>query len=325
MKYQYPKWLLWFVIFVANCAYTEDHNNISEVILSPKIISSDAPSVKYEFSLEYLRPFLESVFIVDRRELHTKKTKPLFNKPRIENGKMIVESPYAEPGQCFSFNSIKKFFSTKKVGPPKKEHTSYVVGMTDKNKVMAGQNDVVFVAGINQDKYKEYVFIEPGVHLYHPTTKEYLGTEILIIGQGELFRRGEISSLIIKSARKSILIGTLIMPNRSIQLSETLAVSVPQKKHQGYILHIIGGLQRASNKNVVIVSVGERDGAKIGDLLSIKQANLELKDPYKINKKYSIPITEPKGELVLYDVFNKVSVGLIIKSISDIQLLDQLE
>lgn len=323
MKYKYQKWLLCLVIFIANSAYTEDSNNISEVILSPKIISSDASSLKYEFPVEYLKPFLESVFIVEHDSLQTKKSKPLFNKPKIENGTVIVESPYIEKGQIL--NSLKRFFTTKRVKPARKTKQSYVVGMTEKTKVMAGQNDIVFVAGISQDKYKEYVFIEPGVNLYHPTTKEYLGTEILIIGQGSLLRRAEISSLIIKTAKKSIAKGTLIMPNRSIQIPEKLEVSTSSQKHPGYILYIIGGSHRASNRNVVIVSVGEREGAKIGDLLSIKQADLELKDPYKVNKQYKIPIIEPKGELVLYDVFHKVSIGLIIKSISDIQVLDQVE
>jgi len=323
MKHKYQKWLLCLVIFIANQAYTEDSNNFSEVILSPKIISSEASSLQYEFAAEYLKPFLESVFIVEHGSLQTKKSKPLFNKPKIENGTVIVESPYIEKGQVL--NSLKRFFSTKKVKSERKTKKSYVVGMKEKNKIMAGQNDIVFVAGINEDKYKEYVFIEPGVNLYHPTTKEYLGTEILIIGQGSLISRSEISALMIKNAKKSIATGALIMPNRSIQIPEKLQVSSPTTKHQGYILYIIGGSQRASNRNVVIVSVGERDGAKIGDLLTVKQPDLELKDPYKVNKQYKIPIVEPKGELVLYDVFHKVSIGLIVKSITDIQVLDQVE
>ena len=327
MKDKYRIGLFWLVTFITVvpivAAAERDPNNQSTVVLAPKIMSSALSSVKYECSLSYLKPYFESVLIIEHPELQTKKSKPWFNKPYLDEGKVIIESSYFKKGNIL--DGLKKFFTTKKHKPGFKQNERYVVGLEKQSRKMAGSLDLVFTAGLKQDNYAEYVFVDPGVHIYHPHTREYLGTDILVIGKGRIINRSEISTLEISTAKKPITIGTIILPSRSMQLSEKVYAITPEKKMPGYILSVLGGLENIASNHVVIVSVGARDGAKVGHLLQIKQSDIELKDPYKKNKKYKIPAREAKGEIMLYDVFDKLSIGLVMKSISNIKTLDQVE
>ena len=322
-KYRIGLFLLVVFITTGLAAEESDPNNQPTVVLAPKIISSALSPVQYECSLAYLKPYFESVLIIEHPELQTKKSKPWFNKPYLEEGKVIIESSYFEKGNIF--DGVKKFFTTKKHKQGLKQNERYVVGLEKQSRKMAGTLDIVFAAGLTKDNYAEYIFVDPGVHLYHPHTQEYLGTDLLVIGKGKIINRSEISTLEISTAKKPITIGTIMLPSRSMQLSEKIYATTPEKKIPGYILSVLGGLENIASNHVVIVSVGARDGVKVGHLLQIKQSDLELKDPYKKNKKYKIPAREAKGEIMLYDVFDKLSIGLVMKSVSNIKILDQVE
>ena len=86
----------------------------------------------------------------------------------------------------------------------------------------------------------------------------------------------------------------------------------------------MAGINSAAANSVVILSLGERDGAEVGQLLQIKQVDLVIKDPYESKKTYNIKLDKPKGEVMIYDVFDKLSLGIIIKSSEEVKLLDRV-
>ncbi len=314
------------VVLSAKFVYGEnkEDSEISEVVLKPRIISADVSSVKYEINLEYLMPYLESVLIVEEPSLQTAKSSPpIIKKSYIKDGKLVVDSPYFQKGKILE--GLKKLFTNKKQRNIVKQKDRYLVGLEQKSRKLAGQHDRVFVAGLAKDYYSQYVFVESNIPYYHPTTKEYLGTETLIIGKGRLIRRGELSLVEIEVAKSPIKIGTMVMPSRSLNLSDKILATVSNNKTPGYVLSVIPGLVGGGINNVAVINVGSRDNVKIGQLLKVKNANLILDDPYKENKQYNIPVEQSKGEIVIYDVFNKLSLGLIVKSVTDIKTLDQVE
>ena len=136
--------------------------------------------------------------------------------------------------------------------------------------------------------------------------------------------RGELSLLKIESAKEPIKSGTLVLPSRSLDLPDDIVAIAPKRKLNGYILSTIPGLANAANNNAVIVSLGSRDGIEFGQLLKVKQVDLVARDPYDHKKKYTIPLGKPKAEIVIYDVFDKLSLGLVLSSYEEIKLLDRV-
>ena len=316
---------LWLVVLSAKLVYGtgKDDQTIQEVVLKPQIISSAISSIKYELKREYLMPYLEKMLILEFPSLQNERSKASIDKPHIKNGKVIVESQYWQKGKLLQ--GLKKLLTNKKKRNIVEIDNRYVVGLDQKSRTLAGQRDFVFVAGLEKEHYVQYAFVEANTPYYHPTTNEYLGSEMRIIGTGRVVKRGELSLVKIDSIKQSVRPGTIVVPDRSLDLPEKIQVVVSSKKIPGYILSVIPGLRSGATGQVVVLNVGTREGAKVGQLLKIKNANLVLDDPYKLNKKYNVVIDDSKGEIVIYDVFNKLSLGLILKSSQEIKLLDQVE
>jgi len=269
-----------------------------EVILKPQMKISQEVVAKHTIKLEYLMPYLENI--------------------------MFVENPALQK------NKGKLGTKTKKVVSPRKDlnidskTSRYVVGFEKKSIKMAGSKERVFVSGLATDQHYSYVLVNPKFSYYHPDTGEYLGTEIFVIGKAKIVRRGVLSLLNIESAKEPIKPGTLVLPSRSLKLSDSIKTIAPAKELKGYVLSVMAGINSAAANSVVILSLGERDGAEVGQLLQIKQVDLVIKDPYESKKTYNIKLDKPKGEVMIYDVFDKLSLGIIIKSSEEVKLLDRV-
>jgi hypothetical protein len=300
----------------------KDKSESKAIVLQPQIKISNIPETKYSIQYKYLEPYLESVVIIEDPKLKKTKSKAIINKPYINQGKLIIESEYFQKDKFKQ--GLKTFFSSKKNLLPKEEQR-YVVGLEHPNRSMAGKKDLVFVKGITQENSWRYMFVEPKAAIYHPVTKEYLGTEVLIIGKGKVIKRAPISVLEIELARKPIKAGALVIPSKSFNLAATIPAVFKNKKMSGFIVSLISDAKRIATHSVAIVSVGLKDGAEVGQVLKIKNVDRVLQDPYKKNKKYILPVEEPKGELMLYEVFEKLSLGIVLKSSSEIQMLDVTE
>ena len=277
---------------------SDDASGADTVVLSPRIKVSDLPLEQYHIKLEYFMPYLENVMIVQNPDL--KKPKGALNNRTTQ-----IVNPVRDLG----INS-----STSR----------YVVSFEKKSISMGGAKDRVFVSGLAKDNHINYFLVKPNFSYYHPDTREYLGTEIFIIGKAGVVQRGKLSLLKIESAKEPIKAGTLVLPSRSLDLPDDISVIASKQKLNGYILSTVPGLANAANNNVVVVSLGSRDGLEFGQLLKIKQSDLVARDPYDYKKKYTIPLSKPKGEVVIYDVFDKLSLGLVLTSYEEIKLLDRV-
>lgn len=274
-------------------------DNIQEIALKPQIKITEVPVAQYNIKLEYLMPYLENI--------------------------MVVENPALKKNKKFLGKQNKQTVNFQKDLGINSKTSRYVVGFERKSIKMAGAGDRAFVSGLNEDKRHSYVLVKPTFSYYHPDTGEYLGTEILTIGKANIARRGDLSLLSIESAKEPIKAGTLVLPSRSLRLSDIINAVTPAKPLKGYILSAIPAVNNAATNSVVVVSIGARDGAEIGQLLQVKQVAAVMKDPYDPKKKYKVPLsTAPKGEIVIYDVFDKLSLGIVIKTSEEIKLLDRV-
>lgn len=276
----------------------QDQDNVKEVILKPQMKITDMPLAQYNIKLKYLMPYLEHV--------------------------MVVENPALKKNKTFLGKKNKKVVDFRKDLGINSKTSRYVVGFERKSIKMAGFGDRAFVSGLARDKHYNYVLVKPTFSYYHPDTGEYLGTEILIIGKAKIAHRGDLSLLDIESAKEPIKPGTLVLPSRSLKLSEILNAVATTKKLNGYVLSVIPAVNNAAGNNVVVVSMGARDGVEIGQLLRIKQVDLVMKDPYESKKKYKVQPSMSKGEIVIYDVFDKLSLGIVIQASEEIKLLEHV-
>lgn len=302
--------MLTFVLSIAHAAKFEDatssplskdtSENLPTIVLKPKMKISDTatPLDLYSVKTEYLLPYLERIIVVENPDLKRPTN-------QLTNQTMHIVEPVRDLG----INS---------------KTSRYIISFDNKSINMGGNNENIFVSGISQDSHLNYFLVKPTFSYYHPVNKEYLGTEILIIGKAKVLNRDKVSLLRIYSAKEPIKTGTLILPTRSLNLPSTLKAFYSEEKTEGYILSVIPGLVSAVNNSIVMISLGARDKMQVGQLLDIRSKNFVATDPYNKNKSHLITVNKPKGQVMIYDVFNKVSLGIVLKAQGRIQIMDEV-
>lgn len=195
----------------------------------------------------------------------------------------------------------------------------YVIGGLDKHLII-GKLDQFYARGLADAEQKYYQVFRGGEVLQHPKTGEVLGYEAHFLGTAKLLRFGDPAKLVLTSAAQEIGAGDRLMPvERDIALPYYLP-SAPEQQLKGYILRILGGVREASPYQVVILSLGRREGMKPGHVLQIRYQQGQIKDPVT-GRMVALP-DEQSGLLMVFRVFEKVSYGLIVQAVRSIRLGD---
>lgn len=227
-----------------------------------------------------------------------------------------------------NFKNIKKYRneSLQSVNPFKdlnisSSDYSYVMSGSKGEKIF-GKSTNFLAKGLSKDDHYDYTLIRPDFSYYHPVSGEYLGTGMLKIGTAKIVERGKISILEVNTFNEPIKAGTLIIPGKSLNLRNNIQLVKNLNNLQGYILSIIPNKKIAFKKDILLISLGAREGVKVGNLFKVSANNIIVQDPYQSNQAYVVPNDIPKGEILIYEVFDKLSLGVVIKSTTELRFLD---
>lgn len=202
------------------------------------------------------------------------------------------------------------------------ETLPYVVGF-DRNAKIGGAGDLAYTRGLHiRNDVTEFSFLAPGNELEHPYTAEKLGLEVFLVGRGIVQDFGPTQSILITKAKTNIEINTRISPLAGLSLPEAFDVKYPKKYMHGYILSIPEDRELAGPYSVVIVSLGNRDGIKQGNVLDIVEGVREVPDPNRFSD-VSLPSAKV-GEVLVFSVKEKISLGLITYSVRTIIIDDEV-
>lgn len=200
--------------------------------------------------------------------------------------------------------------------------------------LIGGTGSQFFVQGAN-DLHNTIYTILRGKNTYkHPDTREALGTEFIAIGTAKLIENSEnnIKMEVIDSIC-SIELNDKIIPRIDLNLPEFLHGNLPDKQMQGYILDVQDGLWDVGKYHSVLVSLGARDGLEPGNILKILRMTTKkdvlANDTYQYKRRREKPKVKfsstKYGELVIYKVFAKVSLGIVVDAKYPITVLDVVE
>lgn len=184
------------------------------------------------------------------------------------------------------------------------------------------------------EKEKVYGIYRLGNDYREPDTDEFLGKQLIFIGHAQVSKSINVTATeqatpfdLLKSTREARQ-GDLILP---IPEYETIpAYFLPQPVSSEVEGHILGALNNVSaigKWDVVVIDKGSRDDMQIGSLFSIMRSgpgvlvnknNIEYQsDANSLDQIGSPDIIIPAerlGELMIFKVYEKVSIALIMRS-----------
>lgn len=210
-------------------------------------------------------------------------------------------------------DQISAFLSkTRVVGINELDAAPYVLA-GDKRHILSGAGDKLYARGEFVEGEKAYNVYRPGINYTHPGSGELLGIEAQYIGAVNLkAMNADVGTFAVNASAQEIRVNDRLLPNEERKVTAIFHPKAPDEDVEGVILKVEGGVTQVGSMDVVAISLGERDGMKDGDILSIRQTGDVVKDKVR-NEVIQLPDVRA-GMLIIFRVYDKMSFGLVVSA-----------
>jgi len=205
------------------------------------------------------------------------------------------------------------------IGEKELEAAPYIV-TTYEQHLVAGPGHRIYVRRLVEPKVTSYQVVRPGLVYKHPDTGEVLGYEALNLGESHLVKVGTPSTMTVTRAYQEILDGDYLLPLQNDREALYFLPKAPKKQVEGYIIAVVNGVTEIGQNNVVVLSLGKREGMEQGDVLDIYQGGILVRDK-KTGDKVKLP-NEKAGTLMVFRIFDKTSYALVIEATRPLNTLN---
>jgi hypothetical protein len=235
---------------------------------------------------------------------------------------------------------------------------------TEEERVIVGAGNIAYVSGMQPGDGINWQVFRPGETLTDPETGEVLGLEAVHVGDARVKRFGSPSTIEVTRAKQEINQGDRLMPAREGTFPAYVP-HAPDKMIKGQILSVRGSVADISQYSIVSINRGSRDGVEVGHVLaSVRRGDQMVREtrttlfsdlfgfgPKTVEVKPVSPVpdtivagADPKatpvvvrgderillpdersGLVFIFRTFEKISYGMVIKSVRPISVGDTVQ
>jgi hypothetical protein len=164
---------------------------------------------------------------------------------------------------------IEPFLSKPLVVSEKELDASPEIVATQEDRVVLGAGSVAYVKGLSGSKLTRWQIFRRGDPLVDPDTKQVLGYVAIYVGEAELVRTGNITTVEISKAVQEVYRGDRLLPLPPDKPMFGYVPHPPQAKVTGRVISTYGGLWETGPLSIVALSRGSRDGLEVGHVLAL--------------------------------------------------------
>ena len=235
---------------------------------------------------------------------------------------------------------------------------------TEEERVIIGAGNSAYVSGMKAGDAINWQIFRPGETFTDPQTGELLGYEAVHVGDARVKRFGSPSSIEITRALQEINQNDRLMPARESSFPSFIP-RAPDKPIKGVILSVRGSVSDISQYSIVTINRGSRDGVEVGHVLATMRRQLPRDTrsflvvdllgplgsgvavettpnpvvpdtivanadptaaPAPVTAGRSLVLPEERsGLLFVFRTFEKLSYGVILKSVRPISVGDAVQ
>lgn len=220
-------------------------------------------------------------------------------------------------------SSIDAFLYAHRVIGEKELELAPYIATTYEQHLIAGPGHKIYVRRLEEPKVTGFQIVRPGTTYKHPETGEILGYEALNLGESHLVKVGKPATLTVTKAYQEILDGDYLLPLSGDRDSVYFLPKAPKNQVEGWIISVVNGVTEIGQNNVVVLSLGLREGMEQGDVLDIYHGGINVRDR-KANNNVKLP-DEKAGVLMVFRVFDKTSYALVLEATRPLHTMNKVK
>lgn len=193
---------------------------------------------------------------------------------------------------------------------------------------------------------KAYGIYQKEEAVYDPETEELLGYNIRVVGTGKVLRTGDVNNkepatLYVDGVKREIHSGDFVMPvNEDQQYPSFFTLKPAKKSLKGLILNTASGVREFGKLEVVMINRGAEHAVQQGDVVAVKRTSPGIVETSEgpvysqgasrwnrmanvDNSDFKMP-EETVGEMMVFKVYQKVSLALVLRSTKPLRLQDMV-
>ena len=180
-----------------------------------------------------------------------------------------IEPRDAEAIQTISPSDIEPFLSRPLVVAANELDGTPEIVATEEDRVVLGAGNVAYARGLDRTSDTRWQLFRRGDPLVDPDTGQILGYTAAYLGEAELRRRSEVSTIEITKAVQEIYRGDRLRAVSRETPVFAYAPHAPQNIVRGRVVSTYGGLRETGPLAIVALSKGTRDGIETGHVLAL--------------------------------------------------------
>lgn len=199
----------------------------------------------------------------------------------------------------------------------------HVIDFHNEN-IVGGPRLTMYTSKLEQGRTGDKYTIFRQTELYRDgESREVLGYAAEYIGEATLLHTGAPATFRIDKSKLEVKIGDKLQLAKPDNFPPMFLPRPPEKKMEGRILSNHGELLVSGKHQIVVINKGKRDGVKQGYVFAVYEPPRTKIDPIDTREKYTIP-EERIGEILVFNVFDKVSFALVMQSVEEIRVQDKI-
>ncbi len=235
------------------------------------------------------------------------------NRSTVRLSPQVRELPLGSSTPSIERSAIEKFLTGNRIIEAEAyEAAPYILASVSGNLVI-GAGDEVYLRGEWTHGLGSYDIVRTGRVYTDPLTDEVLGLEAVHLGSVSITVQGDdVSQGVVRNSRLELKPGDRLLPRETGNLQHVFHPTRPEADVEGLVIALLGESSLAAQYDAVVLNLGERDGARVGDVLTIYEAGATVTDP--TGKAAALLPGKGIGEVLIYRSFEKLSYGLILSS-----------
>jgi hypothetical protein len=205
----------------------------------------------------------------------------------------------------------------------------YIVSTVD-DRIISGSGDKVYARGVIATDGDDYNVFRGGQSYIDPVTGELLGYEAIYSGAAVVVNHGDPATVMLKNSTREIHVGDRLLSHDGQNYNVNFFPHVYDGEMSGQIISVFDGVSNVGQYQVVVLNRGDREGVEPGHVLTVFRAGKQTVDTVmpegKRNDENTI-VTLPDeyaGEVMVFNVFEKVSYAIVMKATRAIHVNDKV-